>query len=323
MTRALAPELADLGPVKGELLSNDHTGIVVCGTGSDFADLIGWGNTYRDSLLTALHIHGAVMLQGFPADLGLFNEFVQVIGGDPLPYTERSTPRSSVSGNIYTSTEYPPDQAIPMHNENSYSDVWPDNLYFFCQVAAETGGATPVADSRAVCQLIPSAVRDRFAGGVIYARTFRQGLGLSWQEAFQTEDRSVVEAYCASHHQQFEWIGDDLRTRHHRPATAHEPFGGEEVWFNQANLFHVSSLEPDLREVLLSLYGEDFLPRNAYFADGSPISADDLAAIAAAYDKASFALPWSAGDIMVVSNMLAAHGRQPYTGQRRTLVAMT
>ncbi|WP_254896579.1 TauD/TfdA family dioxygenase, partial [Amycolatopsis sp. Hca4] len=89
----------------------------------------------------------------------------------------RSTPRSNVAGNIYTSTEYPPAESIPMHNENSYSASWPARLFFLCDTAAETGGATPIADSRAVYRLLPEDLRERFAGGVTYTRAFREGSG--------------------------------------------------------------------------------------------------------------------------------------------------
>jgi alpha-ketoglutarate-dependent taurine dioxygenase len=323
MIAALDPKLATLGPVSGHLAANDYTTVVVYPVGPVVADCVGWVSSHADSLRAGLRTHGAVLLRGFPADIGIFHQVVRAVGGEPLAYTERSTPRSEISGNIYTSTEYPSDQTIPMHNENSYSDSWPTLLFFFCQVAAATGGATPVADSRAVFRLIPQQIKDRFSAGVSYSRMFRQGLGLSWQEAFQTEDPSVVEEYCARHQQEFEWIDGDLRTRHLRPAWQCEPHGGQEVWFNQANLFHVSSLEEDVREALLALYDESELPRNAYLGDGSPIDAGDLAAITQAYDQAALALTWSPGDIMIVSNILMAHGRQPYTGERRILVAMS
>jgi alpha-ketoglutarate-dependent taurine dioxygenase len=95
------------------------------------------------------------------------------------------------------------------------------------------------------------------------------------------------------------------------------------VWFNQAHLFHISTLEPELREVLRETYGEDGLPRNAHLGDGGPIPDADLTAIRAAYARASLVLPWRPGDVMLVDNLLMAHGREPFTGDRRILVAMT
>jgi alpha-ketoglutarate-dependent taurine dioxygenase len=312
-----------LGEVTGHRKCNDWTTASVYYVGSESADPLRWVRTHQAELRNGLQADGFYLLRGFPVDIDVFKEVVHLIGGDPLEYTERSTPRTAVGGNIYTSTEYPHDQPIPMHNENSYSDTWPTTLFFFCHTASTMGGATPIADSRAVLRLIPLEIRKRFAAGVTYTRTFREGLGLSWQETFQTDDPAVVEAYCAAHGMTYRWRDDGLRTRHRRPATQRVPYTDEQVWFNQANLFHVSSLDAEVRETLLELYGEDDLPRNAFLGDGRPINEDDLAQITHAYRQASLALPWAPGDIMVVNNMLMAHGREPYAGDRRVLVAMT
>ncbi|MEU3281360.1 TauD/TfdA family dioxygenase, partial [Streptomyces antibioticus] len=81
------------------------------------------------------------------------------------------------------STEYPADQPIPMHNESSYALSRPSKVHFFCRTAPGTGGATPIAaDNRAVLDLIPAEVRERFAKGVVYTRTFRADTALSRQE---------------------------------------------------------------------------------------------------------------------------------------------
>jgi alpha-ketoglutarate-dependent taurine dioxygenase len=318
----LPRELITLGPVTGHLEGNDFTAAIVYLVNQHVTDHRAWVAEHKQRLHIGLRVHGAIMLRGLPTDLQLFTDIVKLIGGEPLPYTERSTPRTEVGENVYTSTEYPSDQPIPMHNENSYSDTWPSILFFLCQTAAETGGATPIADSRSVFGLIPAEVRQRFAGGVLYARSFRDGIGLSWQEAFQTASRAEVEAYCILHNQELEWTNDGLRTRHIRPAWQREPQTGAQVWFNQTNLFHVSALDDEIREVLLSEYGLNGLPRNAYLANGAPILADDLKAINSAYRQASLVLPYRQGDVLVITNMLIAHGREAYRGRRKVLVAM-
>ncbi|GIJ48366.1 hypothetical protein Val02_52520 [Virgisporangium aliadipatigenens] len=311
-----------LDGVPERVAGNGYTSIRILDLKENCEDSKEWVREHRAELRKGLEEHGAYLLRGFPIDVDAFREIVLIVGGDPLEYTERSTPRTALSGNIYTSTEYPADQSIPMHNENSYASAWPDLLFFFCHTAAQTGGATPIADSRQVLRRISDRTRELFAPGIVYSRTFREGLGLSWQESFQTEDRAAVEEYCRTHGFRFEWTEDGLRTRHPRPAFATEPHTGAEVWFNQANLFHVAALEPEVREALTALYAEEDLPRNAYLADGSPIPDEVIKEIGAVYDEVSLALPWQPGDIMVINNMLMAHGRQPFTGARRILVAM-
>jgi alpha-ketoglutarate-dependent taurine dioxygenase len=301
---------------------NTFTRIQVVQVDESSRTVLEWLTDNRDELRAGLATGGAYLLRGFGDEVDTFHQVVATVGEELLEYSERSTPRTAVGRNIYTSTEYPAEQPIPMHNENSYSHRWPATLYFFCHTAARTGGMTPLADSRAVYRQLCPATRELFDGGVLYTRNFRGGLGLSWQEAFQTEDRAQVEEYCRRHGHDFEWTDDGLRTRHLRPAFVREPVTGEQVWFNQANLFHVASLEPEIREAIMEL-GEENLPRNAYLGDGSPIPDDVIEEIESVYAATSLAMPWTSGDIMMVNNMLMAHGRRPYTGARRILVAMS
>jgi alpha-ketoglutarate-dependent taurine dioxygenase len=307
-----------------EVVGNEHTSAMVFLL-HDKADPLQWVEDNAETLRGHLAERGFLVLRGLPVQIAAFDRVVRLVGGEPLEYTERSTPRSAVEGNIYTSTDYPADQPIPMHSENSYSDSWPRTLFFFCDTAPEAGGATPIANSASVLKLISPAVRERFADGVIYTRSYRDGLGLGWREGFQTEDPADVERYCAAHGIEFEWVDEDtLRTRHHRPSTRVDGRTGNEVWFNQATLFHESSVDPQVRAALREVCEtEADLPRNAYHGDGSPISDHDLAVVTKAFHTASLVLPWRPGDLFVVNNSLMAHGRQPFTGSRRILVAMT
>ncbi len=76
------------------------------------------------------------------------------------------------------------------------------------------------------------------------------------------------------------------------------------------------------KSALLAAVGEENLPRNAYFGDGSPIPDADLDAVRAAYAAETIAFPWQAGDILVLDNVLAAHGRRPFQGTRKIVVGM-
>jgi len=288
-------------------------------------DLITWAAQNRALLDRWLHAEGGVLFRGFQLDaIADFERLIAAVSGELLRYSYRSTPRSEVEGRIYTSTEYPPHQSIPLHNEMSYSRAWPMKIWFYCQTAAPAGGETPIADSRRVWAALPVDLRRRFvARGVMYVRNYGRGLDLAWQEVFNTTDRGEVAAFCRAAGIDFTWQGEDgLSTRQVCQAAARHPATGELVWFNQAHLFHVSGLDAAVRRSLVEDFTEAGLPRNACFGDGAPIPDSDLDAIRAVLDAATVVFPWRPGDLLLLDNMLTAHARRPFSGPRKILVGM-
>ncbi|HEV7745552.1 MAG TPA: TauD/TfdA family dioxygenase [Pyrinomonadaceae bacterium] len=288
-------------------------------------DLVEWAAANSNFIELYLVRNGAILFRDF--DLSTIEEFEQLIegvSGPLLDYSYRSTPRHVISGRIYSSTEYPAHQSIPLHNENSYTRNWPMKLSFFAQQIADKGGETPIADCRKIYDAIPPEIRECFERkGLIYVRNYGTGLDLTWQEVFQTSSKTMVEDYCRRSGMEFEWVGvDQLRTRQKARAVETHPRTGDLVWFNQAHLFHVSRLSAEVRDWLLNAYGEQNLPRNVYFADGSPIDPAMLDEITQVYSNHSIVFPWHEGDVLMLDNMLTAHGRQPFVGQRKVVVGI-
>jgi alpha-ketoglutarate-dependent taurine dioxygenase len=276
----------------------------------------------QDLLLQA----GGILFRGFAiSDVAQFEQIVRSVAGELLDYYDRSSPRSAVADKIYTSTDYPADQSIYLHSENSYAATWPLKIAFCCLIPPQSGGETPIADTRKLLQRIDPTLRTRFAQqGVMYVRNFGDGLGLPWQTVFQTDEPARVEQFCQENAIEFEWKpGNRLRTRQVRQAIAQHPQTGEWVWFNHAVFFHGSSLEPDLRRAILAEFSEADLPHHTYYGDGTPIEAEVLAHLRQAYAQEQIQFPWQVGDILLLDNMLTAHGRRPFAGQRRVVVAMT
>jgi alpha-ketoglutarate-dependent taurine dioxygenase len=291
-------------------------------------NLLSWVENSRDLVKSLLLKHGGILFRDFsfkPENQAAveFERFIDSVSGGCLEYKERSSPRLLVEGKIYTSTEYPADQSIFLHNENSYQSTFPLRIFFYCALPPERGGETPIADCRRVLQRIAPEVRDQFMRKQwMYVRNFGHGFGLPWQAVFQTSDKAAVEAYCRDRGIQVEWKPDDLlRTRAVRPAVVTHPETGEMSWFNHAIFFHVSTLEPEIRTTLLAEY-QDELPTNTYYGDGSPIEPAVLDHIREAYRQETVAFPWQKGDILMLDNILAAHGRNPYSGPRKVLVGM-
>lgn len=288
-------------------------------------DLTVWASANPEFIETELSKRGAILFRDFQVGgVDGFEQFIRTTSGELIEYTYRSTPRTQVRGSIYTSTEYPPDQSIPLHNEMAYSCKWPMKLCFFCVQPAERGGETPLADSRRVFARIDPGIRERFVEKrLMYVRNYGRGIDLPWQVVFQTSDRAAVEDYCRSAHIEFEWAeGDRLWTRQICQSVGRHPKTGDNVWFNQAHLFHVSSLDPQTRENLSAVYAEKEFPRNVYYGDGSRIEDSVLDHIRQVLEQEAIIFPWQANDVLMLDNMLVAHGRTPFSGARKVLAGM-
>lgn len=286
--------------------------------------IVAWAAAHQELIASAVAEHGAVLLRNFK--VAQTDDFAALVNTlcKTVQYEFRSTPRTSVGTNMYTATEYPKEYTIPVHCENAYQAQWPMRLFFLCEQPAASGGETPLANIRAATEKISAEVKDLFRSkDILYVRNYGQGIDLDWAEVFQTESKAEVESYCREHDIAFEWKGGGgLRTRQIRPAMVRHPVSGEELWFNQAHLFHVSSHEPEMREAMSQLFREEDLPRNAYFGDGSPIGEDVLEHVRSAYRDSTFIFPWQKNDVLMVDNMRIAHGRKPFSGARKVLVMM-
>ncbi|MGI4859535.1 MAG: TauD/TfdA family dioxygenase [Janthinobacterium lividum] len=291
-----------------------------------------WAESEAELIAEAVRRHGAVLFRGFRVDdVGEaanatqgFSRFIAATSRQWADYREPATPRSQVASNIFTSTEYPADQRIPLHNENSHCTSWPLKIYFHSIVPARVGGETPIADCRKVLARLPDGLVARFeARRWRYTRHFGSGLGFSWSKVFQTSDRDQVERYCCDNGMTYTWgRNDSLTVRYVRPAVRVHPLTGEAIWFNHGLFFNPMSIDPEIREMLLESFSREELPYDTSYGDGAPIDPADLQTIADAYAAEMRQFAWQVDDVLCVDNMLFAHGRSTFKGPRRVLVGM-
>ncbi len=324
---SLAPKAVQLSQeklIKANYLFPEQSFTLVIQPNAEDIDLRDWAQINREYLERELLKHGAILFRGFNIEsVSQFESVAQAIC--PELFGEYGDlPRAGEGGKVYGSTPYPANKAILFHNESSHLHRFPLKIWFFCVQPAEQGGETPIVDCRKAYQILNPQLRERLADKqLMYVRNFTDGLDVSWQDFFQTNDKKVVENFCQQAKIDYEWYENNgLVTRQVRPALALHPKTGESVFFHQIQLHHIAYLETEVRESLLSVFGEKKLPRNVYYGDGTPIEDSVIAEINEVYQQSQISFPWQKGDILMLDNMLVAHGRNPYVGSRKIVVAM-
>jgi alpha-ketoglutarate-dependent taurine dioxygenase len=287
-------------------------------------DAARWAADHRDALGAAVVEHGALLVRGLGLRDVTGTEAVFRALGSLMTEKEAFAARRSYSPGVYSASTWPPKQPMCVHHELSYRLEFPCLMLFACLIAPADEGATPVADSPTVLQALPAELIERFERvGWLLIRNYNNEIGASIAEAFGTDDRSAVESYCRANAITFEWQPDGaLRTLQRRSAVVHHPRTGQRCWFNQIAFLNKWTIDPEVREYLVDIYGEDGLPFDTRFGNGDAIGADIVQLINEVYEAHTARERWQAGDLMLVDNVRTAHGRERFEGPREVLVAM-
>jgi alpha-ketoglutarate-dependent taurine dioxygenase len=289
-------------------------------------DPVRWAAEHANALRGAVTERGALLVRGLGLSDVAGTEAVFRHLGHLMIEREAFAPRRRYDEDVYSASQWPPNQAMCMHHELSYAAQVPGLLLFACLVAPTRGGATPLADSLAVLDALPVELVERFERvGWLLVRTYNEDIGASVADAFGTDDRAAVERYCRAHAIEFEWLvgnGGVLHTRQRRSAVVRHPLTGRRCWFNQIAFLNEWTIAPELRQYLVDVYGEDRLPFNTRYGDGHPIGEDVVQTINKVYDANTVRERWEAGDLLLVDNIRTAHAREPFEGPRELVVAM-
>lgn len=286
--------------------------------------------------------YGTLLFRGFPLDgLDDFHSFISELKyGNFVDYVGGGSPRTKVKGRVYTSTEAPPEILIPLHNEMSFVDNYPTHINFYCDIPSPVGGETIIGDARKILRDVDPAVKKRFIekGFRYISRYYCKNKLLdlinkykrghkTWMQVMETEDKAEVEQRCRANNFEFRWIHNDwLEIIQKRPAVINHPVTGETVWFNQIHNFDFNPRFIGWARYLAmrTLYCmKDTMVNEVKFMDGTPIPREEIYHIWDVLTANTVAFPWQKGDVMVMDNILAMHGRNPFQGKRRILTAMT
>ena len=287
-------------------------------------DAARWAAEHRDAVRAAVVEHGSLLVRGLRLRDVAEIEAVFRRLGSLMTEKEAFAARRSYSHGVYSSSKWPSNQPMCMHHELSYLFEFPSLMLFACLTAPTDGGATTVADSPAVLHALPTELIERFEHvGWLLIRNYNNEVGASIAEAFGTDDRRTVETYCRANAIKFEWQPDGaLRTRQRRSAVVHHPRTGRRCWFNQVAFLNEWTIDPEVREYLVDIYGEDGLPFTTRFGNGDAIGADIVQVINEVYEANTAREPWQGGDLMLVDNVRTAHARERFEGPREVIVGM-
>jgi len=299
---------------------------VVYGALAQGLDIARWYGDHEQQVQSDLSAHGAVLFRGFRVlGQGEFERFVQIAIRETAAYIEGATPRTQLKKGIYTSTEFPADQEIAPHNELSYVTHPPAKIAFCCLVAPQEGGQTPIVDvSRVYARVDPELVEEFEArGGWMLRRNYDGDFGPPVHKAFGTDSLDEIKAYCDRANIRLEvGPGGRIATEQVRAAVHRHPRTGVPVWFNHVAFWHPSSLCPSVRARFDEIFSIREFPYGTWFGDGTPIPDTHIAALRQAYRDEEVKFSWRAGDILLLDNWRVAHGRKPFVGERKVIVAM-
>ncbi|MGY0231942.1 TauD/TfdA family dioxygenase [Longispora urticae] len=301
------------------------TGSLLAGSSVDRSGArAAWLRQHGPALTGALARTGAVLVRGLdvrtPLDLALVRD---ALGLAEATGQERFAPTTDLGGGVSSAPEWGADREMCLHHEQSFGVRAPRVLLMSCAAEPTTGGETLLGDTRAMLGALPADLLARFrAHGWRLERNFRPYIGLPWSTAFGFTDPESLAAYAADQRMAAAWRADgSLHTTQHRPAVVPHPVTGEECWYNDAAFFSQWSIDEVERKVLLSSFGPGGIPFNTALGDGTELTAAEWQSILDAYDAVTVRVAWRVGDLLLVDNILTAHGRAPFQGPREILVA--
>jgi len=288
-------------------------------------DAVAWVTDHRAELLQESASHGAILFRGFPLSTPEdLDAFVTAFGLENFAYGQSlsNAVRVNKTPRVFTANEAPPSVTIFLHHEMAQTPIYPSRLFFFCEHAAETGGATPICRSdilwERLAKACPQFARDCETRGLRYTNVMptendaNSGMGRGWQSTLRTTTREGAEQRLRSLGYSWEWLPDgSLRaTTPVLPAVRKLDNGGT-AFFNQ--LIAASQGWKDTRND----------PSKAItFGDGTPLDRDAVNTATKLGEELSFDIPWQKGDVALVDNYVAMHGRRTFTGTRKVLASL-
>lgn len=284
-----------------------------------------WVAEHRDVLLQQITQHGAILLRGFPWATAVdFDRVIASLEIANFPYKKSlsNAVRVNFTDRVFSANEAPATVRIYLHHEMAQTPRYPAWIFFFCEVAAEEGGATPICRSdvlydRAVAEC-PEFIEALQRRGLKYSNVMpatddaTSGMGRSWQSTLGVSSKQEAEDRLSELGYTFEWLVDDcLRATTPALPGVRQISPGRKTLFNQ--LIAAYSGWRDARND----------PSNAIrHGDDSKLDAESVKRLIELADELSFDVEWQVGDVALIDNTIAMHGRRPFVGKRKVLASL-
>ncbi len=291
----------------------------------ELADVLKQIKAMSQSLQDRLQTHGAILFRGLPLKSDMdFDEFIRAFELPNFTYSESlsNAVRRNRTERVFTANEAPADVSIFLHHEMAQTPIFPSKLFFFCELAAASGGATPLCRSDVLLERLlerdPEFVAQCERKGVRYTNTMpssddaASGQGRSWRSTLSAESREDAEARLSQLNYQWLWLEDQSLTVTSPALPAVKQLAdGRKVFFNQ---------------LIAAFRGwkdrHNANNKTILFGDGSEIPESSMAVAIELADELSFDIPWQSGDVALVDNYLVMHGRRPFQGERKVLASL-
>jgi len=284
-----------------------------------------WISEHRQDLLEKCTTHGAILFRNFPLKTALdFDRFIAAFNLPNFPYEESlsNAVRVNKTPRVFTANEAPPTVTIYLHHEMAQTPIHPSRLFFFCEQAAQSGGATPICRSDVLWERLaarcPDFARNCQTRGLRYSNVMppandaTSGMGRSWQSTLRTESKEAAEKRLRDLGYSYDWLPDgSLRATTPILPAVRKLSDGRTTFFNQ--LIAAAMGWKDAR---------NDPSKSITFGDGSPLDGDAVILATQLGEELSFDIPWQSGDVALVDNYVTMHGRRTFSGTRKVLASL-
>jgi hypothetical protein len=269
--------------------------------------------------------HGAILFRGFHVVTAEdFDRFLSAFGWPNFAYEDSlsNAVRINRTPRVFTANEAPPTINIFLHHELAQTPEYPSHLFFFCELPATSGGTTPICRSDVLWERLAKACPqfglDCERKGLRYSNVMpgeadlQSGMGRSWQSTLKAQTPEQAEARLRQLGYEWTWLPDGcLKVTAPVLPAIRRLSDGRTSFFNQL-IAAFRGWKDERNDPAKSIT----------FGDGTPLDRDAVNVAIQLGDELSFDIPWQAGDVALVDNFVAMHGRRTFVAPRKVLASL-